>query len=54
MLLSVEYALPGGVAQLGERYLRKVEAVGSNPIASTNFPRLGDFYFSIFLSGCLL
>ncbi len=25
----------GAVAQLGERYLRKVEAVGSNPIGST-------------------
>ena len=27
----------GGVAQLGERYLRKVEAVGSIPITSTKF-----------------
>src|SRR5580700_9368819 len=26
---------PGGVAQLAERYVRNVEAVGSNPITST-------------------
>ena len=29
-------ALRGGVAQLAERYVRNVEAVGSNPITSTN------------------
>jgi hypothetical protein len=27
--------LDGGVAQLAERYVRNVEAVGSNPITST-------------------
>ncbi len=28
----------GGVAQLAERYVRNVEAVGSNPITSTKGP----------------
>ena len=28
-------SLLGGVAQLAERYVRNVEAVGSNPITST-------------------
>ena len=28
----------GGVAQLAERYVRNVEAVGSNPITSTKSP----------------
>jgi hypothetical protein len=31
----VTCALVGGVAQLAERYVRNVEAVGSNPITST-------------------
>jgi hypothetical protein len=34
----VTYALVGGVAQLAERYVRNVEAVGSNPITSTESP----------------
>jgi hypothetical protein len=29
------WSLVGGVAQLAERYVRNVEAVGSNPITST-------------------
>ena len=30
---------PGGVAQLAERYVRNVEAEGSNPFTSTERPR---------------
>ena len=33
--------LVGGVAQLAERYVRNVEAVGSNPITSTQSPDQG-------------
>ncbi len=36
---TFDFSFVGAVAQLGERYLRKVEAVGSNPIGSTTTPR---------------
>ena len=36
--VRLSWVLPGGVAQLAERYVRNVEAVGSNPITSTERP----------------
>ena len=32
---SIAHAMPGAVAQLGERLVRNEEVVGSNPISST-------------------
>lgn len=48
MLITRQTDYVGGVAQLGERHVRNVEATGSNPVISTNrfIERFSSYRFS--------